>query len=132
MQVIGQSRSRLMRKFAALGPYIREHQCQEQQFFFDCLAVCANPRLPTEKREFWGWWMVLDATESGFEYHYQVGFYDNQGDWLPKHPTDDAITEEIQRTLQLFYPRLVDCLQLLNISLQPAAAIAGRELSTAA
>ena len=70
---------RLLRQFAAIGPYLREDLCEERRYRFDCLSVCVSAKPAPDKREFWGWWLVLEQEDHSFSYHYQVGFYNADG-----------------------------------------------------
>jgi sigma factor-binding protein Crl len=120
---------RLMTKLTALGPYIREKKSQEGYFFFDCLASCINAEKEPEHREFWGWWLVLTAEDNGFEYCYDIGRYDINGEWNPgKLPAKHK--EAVMKTLIDFYAKLQpfiidDC----NLSLSPSVALEQKKLT---
>ncbi|ARU96240.1 sigma factor-binding protein Crl [Tatumella citrea] len=117
----GQLRGRLLKRFNELGPYLRENQCGAENFFFDCLAVCVNVKPAPEKREFWGWWLTLEAQDDHFTYQYAYGLFDKEGDWQETVIKKAEDKEGVEQTLQKFFPRLEALLTQLNIQLIPAA-----------
>ncbi|PSJ44823.1 sigma factor-binding protein Crl [Zobellella endophytica] len=117
---------KLVRKFAAIGPYLRGEKSNESIYFFDCLAVCASAKAAPEKREFWGWWLTLTAEdEQRFELHYQLGFYNAAGQWQ-RQEVPKKHEEEVIRTLRDFYEKLGGCLESLSLGIRPSPALGER------
>ncbi|PTT44305.1 sigma factor-binding protein Crl [Aeromonas sp. HMWF014] len=122
---------RLLRQFAAIGPYLREDLCEEGRYRFDCLSVCVSAKPAPDKREFWGWWLVLEQQDHSFRYHYQVGFYNAEGAWINK-PIPKKHQVEVERTLNRFYKLISDKLTLLECRLVPAEQVTNELAVTAA
>jgi sigma factor-binding protein Crl len=97
---------RLLSALKAIGPYLREGQCREGHYLFDCLASCVNDKKSPEKREFWGWWLELNKKESGFEAKYHKGRYNLAGSWDADAVPKSALSE-VKRTQEEFHTKLV-------------------------
>ncbi|MBD1572277.1 sigma factor-binding protein Crl [Vibrio sp. S17_S38] len=100
---------RLLTTLKAIGPYLRESECQPGMYLFDCLSVCTDEQKSPELREFWGWWLKLEKNEKNFVANYSYGQYDEKGQWI-----DVAIPlkaqPEVERTLEAFHQKLSNSL----------------------
>lgn len=113
-----------IKRFAALGPYLRENQCTGGGYFFDSLTVCINANVAPEKREFWGWWMTLSPMDKGFEYSYYLGMYDGKGIWQPNISNDKTVMELIEKNLISFHQSLSKQLCELGFACVPSVQMA--------
>lgn len=123
---------RLMTKLTALGPYLRQLHSSDGYFFFDCLSSCISAKKAPEEREFWGWWLTMARTDSGFEYQYYFGRYNDAGEWV-KDTLPAKHEKVVLQTLDDFYPKLKGLLQdEFKLTLTAAKSLKEPELGSAA
>lgn len=70
---------KLLNELKAIGPYLREMECETDQYCFDSLSVCIDDQKSPEAREFWGWWLLLEKTDQTFTANYTLGKYNKKG-----------------------------------------------------
>lgn len=128
----GYSNGKYLKKFAALGPYLREKQSLDDCYFFDSLAVCVNSNVTPEKREFWGGWMMLTPNDDGFEYCYHIGVYNSHGSWQAKTLKDNITLDSIEKNVISFHESLSKQLSALGLALSPSAQMAEFKLELSA
>ncbi|RXJ73099.1 sigma factor-binding protein Crl [Veronia nyctiphanis] len=117
------SHGRLITRFAALGPYLRQKKSNPDTYFFDCLSACVNAKKAPDEREFWGWWLELSAREGGFDYTYEFGKFDDKGDWV-KGSVPAKSQQEVVATLESFYTKLTDFVEKeLNLAVTPSSQL---------
>lgn len=96
---------RLIAKFKALGPYLRESESTEECFVFDCLSVCVDEKKSPECREFWGWWMKLEKQDELLVARFHHGKYDTTGAWIDESLPQEA-EKEVMRTQTVFQEKV--------------------------
>lgn len=131
MTTVCPSHGRLITRFNALGPYLRKPLSSHEQYFFDCLGECDDVNLEPEKREFYGWWLVLNKLEEGtLEYQYWFGFYDQQGQWSEVELPNEY-QPSIEATLLEFYSKLAQEVAQLELELRPSPRLSKSQVLAA-
>ncbi|MFD2179416.1 sigma factor-binding protein Crl [Veronia pacifica] len=122
------SHGRLLTRFAALGPYLRQKKSSPDTYFFDCLSACVNAKKAPESREFWGWWLELSAREGGFDYNYWFGKFDDKGNWQ-EETVPAKSSDEVVATLESFFTKIRGFVEGdLQLTVTPAGNLAHPKL----
>ena len=111
----------LLKAFMSLGPYLRAEQSEPGRYFFDCLASCLNFNAAPERREFWGWWLVLERCEGGVVLQGEQGLFSRDGLWLNRQPVA-AAQPQVEQTQTSFMQALQALVDGWQLQLYPPAA----------
>jgi len=104
------SRGRLFKLFTELGPYFRIKQSNESLFFFDCLEICLDVEKELEEREFYGWWVTIEKSESGYAYQRFDGLYNLAGDWVCKKISAEN-KKQLDQSFAVFFKQIATLLK---------------------
>lgn len=121
-----------IRVFNAIGPYLRELQCQPESFIFDCLTVCIDAKKEPAERQFFGWQMEMKVVNDICEYNYKFGLYDEKGIWQ-KQRIPSEYRDAVSASLTKFYEKLSPCLKdQLGLPIKPSSVLAKSLILSAA
>jgi len=115
----GPSRGRLFKLFTDIGPYFRQLQSDEENFFFDCLEICVDDKKEPEDRTFIGWWLLLKRSKDTYSYERVNGLYDNQGKWISTTINKKQMAQ-LDKAFDVFIIKLGEVVEVeLNGQLSP-------------
>ncbi|MEX0633583.1 sigma factor-binding protein Crl [Serratia ureilytica] len=104
-----------MKRFASLGPYLREGQCENGPFSLIVWPIPSSKALPGEALSSGaGGWSCRRKRRS-FTYSYQFGLFDKEGDWTAQNIRDDEANAKLEDTQATLHRRLGELLATMEL-----------------